>query len=91
MVAAFASPTNVPYVVHEERDTEPSGWFRTSIQDRSTIIPLSIALTQRNLEKGQDFLMDVSDPLSLNYGKYWSAQRVCLNNFLEIQLTFEDH
>ena len=74
---AFASPANVHYVVHERRDAEISDWMPKAIEvDRSTILPLSIALTQRNLEKGQDSLIDVSDPFSPNYGKHWSAQKV---------------
>jgi hypothetical protein len=77
VLTAFASPANVHYVVHEKRDVEISDWIPKAIEvDRSIIIPLSIALTQRNLEKGQDFLMDVSDPFSPNYGKHWTAQKV---------------
>jgi len=35
-------------------------------------IPLSISLTQRNLEKGHDFLMDVSDPTTPNHEQHWT-------------------
>jgi hypothetical protein len=67
VLPAFASPANVHYVVHERRDAEISDWIPKAVEvDRSAILPLSIALTQRNLEKGQDFLMDVSDPFSPN-------------------------
>ncbi|KAL9078122.1 MAG: hypothetical protein Q9157_002949 [Trypethelium eluteriae] len=39
-------------------------------------MPISIGLTQSNLDKGQDYLMDVSDPESINYGKHWTAQQI---------------
>lgn len=39
-------------------------------------IPMRIALAQRNLHKGEDYLMDVSDPLSANYGKHWTIEKI---------------
>jgi hypothetical protein len=72
IAAAFASLSNVRYVVHEKRDAEPSPQHRTSVEvDPSTIILLSIALTQRNLDKGHDFLIDMSNPLGSNHKKHW--------------------
>jgi tripeptidyl-peptidase-1 len=45
--------------------------------DRSSVLPtISIGLTQQNLEFGEQFLMDVSDPSSENYGKHWSPKEV---------------
>jgi tripeptidyl-peptidase I len=75
-----AAPAPVPYTVHEKRDVlaSASQWQRRDINlDRRMTIPMSIALTQRNLEKGPDFLMGVSNPKSLNYGKHWSPEKVC--------------
>jgi Pro-kumamolisin, activation domain len=40
------------------------------------ILPVRIGLAQSNLDKGHSSLMDVSDPRSPNYGKYWSADKV---------------
>lgn len=77
VLTAFASPASVHYVVHEKRDAGISGWIPKGIEvDLSIILPLSIALTQSNLENSQDFLMDVSDPHSPNYGKHLTAQKV---------------
>lgn len=85
IAAAFASLSNVRYVVHEKRDAEPSPQHRTSVEvDPSTIILLSIALTQRNLDKGHYFLIDMSNPLSSNHKKHWSAQKIYSNNFSRI-------
>lgn len=40
------------------------------------ILPVRIALAQKNLDKGHDYLMDVSHPHSANYGKHWTADEV---------------
>ncbi|KAN0091629.1 Pro-kumamolisin, activation domain containing protein [Hyaloscypha variabilis] len=44
--------------------------------NQRSIIPISIALSQRNLPNGEEFLMNVSDPLNPNYGKHWSPEKV---------------
>jgi tripeptidyl-peptidase I len=76
-LATFAFASGIRHVVHEKRNQEPADWFPKTIGvDPSTILPLSIALTQRNLVKGKYFLMDVSDPLNSNYGKHWTSQKV---------------
>lgn len=75
-----AVPAPVPYTVHEKRDVlaSSSQWQRRDVKlDRRTTIPMSIALTQRNLENGPEYLMDVSNPRSVNYGKHWSPEQVC--------------
>lgn len=74
-----AAPAPVPYTVHEKCNVlaSSSQWQQRDVElDRRTIIPMSIALTQRNLENGPDFLMDVSNPRSANYGKHWSPEQV---------------
>jgi tripeptidyl-peptidase-1 len=37
---------------------------------------MSIGLAQQNIDKSHDFLMDVSDPESPNYAKYWRPEKV---------------
>ncbi|KAH8820611.1 peptidase S8/S53 domain-containing protein [Xylogone sp. PMI_703] len=37
---------------------------------------MSIGLAQQNLDKGYEFLMDVSHPDSANYGKHWSMDQI---------------
>ncbi len=37
---------------------------------------MRIALTQSNLDRADEFLMDVSHPASPNYGKHWSAKQI---------------
>ncbi|RDW73577.1 hypothetical protein BP6252_07484 [Coleophoma cylindrospora] len=67
-----------PYAVHAKRDTSlASNWIESTEKVHSNaIIPLAVALTQQNLENGYDFLMDVSDPTSQNYGKHWSLEKI---------------
>ncbi|RFU29102.1 hypothetical protein B7463_g7233, partial [Scytalidium lignicola] len=39
-------------------------------------LPVRIALAQSNLHMSEEFLMDVADPRSPNYGKHWTADQV---------------
>ncbi|PBP18238.1 hypothetical protein BUE80_DR011052 [Diplocarpon rosae] len=64
------------HVVHERRDRLPSQWARTSPIHVDSVLPMRIALTKRNIHKGNEFLDDVSNPESSNYGKHWSAKQV---------------
>jgi tripeptidyl-peptidase-1 len=77
LAQASAAPAPGPYVVHERRDAQTTKWSRSNVKlPRDVIVPMSIGLTQRNLEDGYEFLMEVSHPESPNYGKHWSPQKV---------------
>jgi tripeptidyl-peptidase-1 len=71
-----ASPLTQHHVVHEKRHSHPAGWTRRAELSNSAILPMRIALTQSNLEKGHQWLMDVSHPSSEKYGRHWSAEEV---------------
>lgn len=75
---AAAAPAPVPYVLHEKRESQTQKWTRNADVklNRDAVIPISIGLTQRNLQNGYDLLMDVSDPASPNFGKHWSMDKV---------------
>lgn len=75
----LASPTG-NYVIHEKRDATPMGWSKADRLDRRALIPMKIALTQRNIEQGADYLHEVSHPESAKYGQHWTAQEVA-NHF----------
>ncbi len=65
------------YAVHEKREVVEEKWLPRDVElDARTVIPLSIGLTQQNLHKGHDFLMDVSDPASPNYSNHWTPEQV---------------
>lgn len=74
---ACSAPTS-NYVVHERRDIGSSNWATSDLELHSRmVLPISIGLTQRNLERGEDYLMDVSDPSSPNYSNHWTREQVC--------------
>lgn len=74
---SVALPASVPHVVHEKRSAA-SSWSAISgaKPDGRTTLPVRIGLTQSNLDLGYDFLMDVADPSSKNYGKHWTTEQV---------------
>ncbi|KUJ19485.1 subtilisin-like protein [Mollisia scopiformis] len=75
--STFATPTPPTHVVHEKREHQLNKWSRRSVKlNRDAVIPMSIGLTQSNLDQGYEFLMDVSHPESQNYGKHWSMQKI---------------
>lgn len=75
VASAVASPiTN--YAVHEKRSAPAHGWAKREVLDRRAVLPMRIALAQRNLDKAYEYLEDVSHPTSANFGKHWSAKKV---------------
>lgn len=75
---AFSSPIAITHSknVHEKRTELPSGWVKRDILDRRAILPMKIALTQSNLDKGSQWLDEVSDPDSEKYGYHWTAKEI---------------
>lgn len=74
--AAIASPVS-PHVLHEKRhESNNQEWRRVARLTPDLKIPLRFALTQSNMDKGHDWLMDVSDPSSKNYGKHWKVEQL---------------
>lgn len=62
--------------VHEKRNAHSSRWTKLDRVRPEAILPVRIALAQNNLDKGHEYLMDVSHPHSPNYGKHWTADEV---------------
>lgn len=69
----ISAPTS-ELVLHEKR-SDPSLSGRKRVHG-DTILPIHIALTQSNLDHGYDYLMDVSDPRSQQYGKHWTTDEI---------------
>ncbi|MCJ1476780.1 hypothetical protein MMC13_005449 [Lambiella insularis] len=61
---------------HEGRDAPAADWVKGARVEGSAILPMRIGLVQTSLERGYDFLLEVSDPTSEKYGKYWSMEEV---------------
>lgn len=57
------------YVVHEKRGAEPYEWSKRSRAHPAEVLPVKIGLQQRNLHRAEEFILDVSDPRSPNYGQ----------------------
>jgi tripeptidyl-peptidase I len=65
------------YAAHEKRQVEDPRWLpRDAILVRRTPFHISIGLKQKKIHKGHDFLMDVSDSTSPNYGNHWTPEQV---------------
>lgn len=71
--AAIVPPT---HGVHEQRNVHSSRWTKLGRVRPEAILPVRIALAQNNLDKGHDYLMNVSHPHSPNYGRHWTAEEV---------------
>jgi tripeptidyl-peptidase-1 len=54
-----AAPSSVKHVLHEKRDKSALDWVKGDRVESNAILPVRIGLTQNNLEKGYDYLMDV--------------------------------
>ncbi|KAI4274946.1 MAG: hypothetical protein LQ337_003552 [Flavoplaca oasis] len=72
---ALALPS-INHVLHEKRDRLPPGWEYHEKLAPTKVLPMKIALTQSNLDKADEFLMDVSSPASANYGKHWTHEDI---------------
>ena len=57
--SALALPASVPHVVHEQRDGARSDWTKRDRVEKSAILPIRIALSQTNLDRAHDMLMDL--------------------------------
>ncbi|TVY36143.1 Tripeptidyl-peptidase [Lachnellula occidentalis] len=73
-VAAVPFPSN--HVLHERRLDAPKAWIKRDRVAESALFPVRIGMTQSNLDKGHDLLMDVSKHGSPKYGKHYSPQEV---------------
>jgi tripeptidyl-peptidase I len=54
-----AAPAPIKHVLHEERTILSRDWTKGARIEKSAVIPMRIGLTQTNLEKGYDYLMEV--------------------------------
>lgn len=71
----YASPATT-HVLHEKRSVAHTGWDKLDRVSPDFVLPIRIGLRQQNLDRGDAWLHDVSDPASSNYGKHWSPEDV---------------
>ena len=59
VASSIAAPAPSTHALHEKRDAPPADWVKTARIEGSAILPMRIGLTQTNLDKGYDYLMEV--------------------------------
>lgn len=66
------------YVVHEHLGALHPRWQVNSViaRDMNPQIEMRIAITQQNVHRGEEFLMEVSDPASSLFGQHWSKEQI---------------
>ena len=70
-VAGFLSCSAAPtdnFVLHEKRDAAPHQWTKRNRAHPADVLPVRIGLVQSNLHKAEEYILDVSDPYSPNFG-----------------------
>ena len=80
LCSAAPSSRNTDHVLHEERSGIPHQWAKRDRAAAHHVMPIRIALRQRNLENADKYIYDVSDPKSPNFGKPLSF---ALQSFLD--------
>lgn len=67
--ACLAAPAAHNFVLHEKRGGSPHQWTKRNRAHPEEILPVRIGLVQSNLHKAEEYILDVSDPSSPNFGK----------------------
>lgn len=75
IVSTSAAPSTI-HVVHEKRNNIPPGWKEVEKLELTEVLHMRIALTQSNLDRTNEYLMQVSHPESDTYGQHWSAKQI---------------
>ena len=70
LASCFAAPTSNhgPFELHEKRDGAPHQWTKRLRALPDDILPVRIGLTESNLHRAEEYMLDVSDPRSPNFG-----------------------
>ena len=76
LIAGVVAAPSARHVLHEKRDRVPHGWEKHSRLEAGSVLPMKIALTQSNMDKLEDHLMEVSHPSSEKFGQHWSAKKI---------------
>lgn len=88
LVASVIAAPSSTHVQHEKRDALPFGWERHDKLPSHDVLPMRIGLKQSNLDRAEEFLMEVSHPKSPKYGQHWSAKEVA-ETFAPSQESFD--
>lgn len=75
-VALAAPSPRSGHVLHEKRASEPVDWAVSRRLEPDKILPMRIGLAQRNLDRLEELLMEVSHPESPKYGQHYTPSEV---------------
>jgi tripeptidyl-peptidase I len=71
---ALALPTD--HIIHERVPVDVKDWVKGDAAKPEEVLSMRFGLKQSNLDRAHEFLNDVSDPKSANYGQYWDAEKI---------------
>lgn len=69
LTCSAAPTTSSKHALHEKRDGEPHAWEKRDRALSEHVMPIRIALRERNIENADSYIFDVADPRSPNFGK----------------------
>lgn len=75
-LSSHHGPRANAHVVHEERPALQGTWEKIYRLPQDARLPVRIGLTQQNLHRAEEFIYDVANPNSPNFGKHWTANEV---------------
>ncbi|KAF8817102.1 subtilisin-like protein [Phlegmacium glaucopus] len=75
-VAVAAPSRRSPFVLHETRVIDPLDWAPVGRLDSNKVLPMRIGLSQQNLHRVEEMLMEVSHPESPTYGKHYTPAEI---------------
>lgn len=73
---ANAIPASSTYCLHAKRNFAPNKIVKRSRVSSDATPPMRIGLSQSDLHKCFDYIMDVANTSSPNIGKHWTAEEV---------------
>ncbi|KAF8879106.1 subtilisin-like protein [Gymnopilus junonius] len=77
-VLAVAAPHRSTHVVHEKRAADPEfhGWVQDRRLESGKILPMRFGLSQQNMHRLEEMLMEVAHPESPQYGQHYTAAEI---------------
>ncbi|KAF8964246.1 subtilisin-like protein [Flammula alnicola] len=73
---AAPSPRTTTHVVHERRAAQPLDWAQDRRLEAHKVLPMRFGLTQQNMHRLEELLLEVSHPESPKYGQHYTAAQV---------------
>jgi len=75
-VVAAAPSRRSPLILHEKRAAEPVDWEVTRRLEANKVLPMRFGLSQQNVHRVEELLMEVAHPESPRFGKHYTPEEV---------------